>query len=100
MQIQIESPHFEPDDKLIVLVREKMEHLGKRFERITHCDVVVRKEKNDEQNYYFLEAKLQVPKRNMLFASERDETAEGALDKVVHDLEHQLRRYKEELEGT
>ena len=46
---------------------------------------------------HFVEAKMEVPKE-ILFASEKDETFEMALDKVIHDLEHQLRRYKEELE--
>jgi ribosome-associated translation inhibitor RaiA len=44
-----------------------------------------------------MEAKMEVPGR-LLFASDKDETFEMALDKVIHDLEHQLRRYKEELD--
>jgi putative sigma-54 modulation protein len=98
MQLRIESPHFDQDEKLMELVRTKFEHLGKRFDRITHCDVVLRKEKSDIQKYFFVEAKLETPKKTVLFASDRAETFELALDKVIHDLEHQLRRYKEELE--
>lgn len=97
MQLQIESPHFEPDEELVNLVRSKFEHLGRRYDRINHCDVILKKENSDIQKNSFVEAKMEVPKE-ILFASEIDETFEMALDKVIHDLEHQLRRYKEELE--
>ncbi len=97
MQLQIESPHFEPSKKLTSLIHNKFEHLGKRYDRINHCDIVLRREKNDIQKNSFVEAKMEVP-RKLLFASDRDETFEIAIDKVIHDLEQQLRRHKEELE--
>ncbi|MBZ5859010.1 ribosome hibernation-promoting factor, HPF/YfiA family [Flavihumibacter profundi] len=98
MQLQIESPHIEPDDKLMELVSEKFEHLGKRYDRIGTCTVVLRKEKSDVRKYYSIEAKMEVPKSKILFASDRAESFEIALEKVVDDLEHQLRKFKEELE--
>jgi putative sigma-54 modulation protein len=94
MQLQIESPHIETDESLMEKVRTRFEHLGKRYDRITGCNVVLRKEKSDVQKYFFIEAKIEVPKE-ILFASDRAETFEIALDKVIHDLEHQLRHYKE-----
>jgi putative sigma-54 modulation protein len=97
MQLQIEIPHAARDEKLGNLVRSKFEHLGKRYERIFHCDVVLREEKSDIQKYFFVEAKMEVPQKT-LFASEKAESFEMALDKVLHDLEHQLSRFKEELE--
>ena len=97
MQSQIESPHFEPDEELVNLVCSKFEHLRKRYDLINHCDVILKKENSDIQKNSFVEAKMEVPKE-ILFASEKDETFEMALDKVIHDLERQLRRYKEELE--
>jgi putative sigma-54 modulation protein len=94
MQLQIESPHIEVRDSLMEKVRTSFEHFGKRYDRITNCSVVLRKEKSDVQKYFFIEAKIEVPKE-ILFASDRAETFEIALDKVIHDLEHQLRHYKE-----
>ena len=91
---------MEKDEALEKLVRTRVEHVGERFSRIMHCDVVLRREKSDIQKNFFVEAKLEVPKRVMLFASDRAETFELALDKVIRDLEHQLRRYKEELEES
>jgi len=96
MQLQIESPHIEVGKKITNLIRSKFEHLGKRYDRINRCDVVLRKEKSDKQKYFFIEAKMEVPKA-ILFASEKAGTFEMALDKVIDDLEHQLNRHKEEI---
>lgn len=96
MQLQIESPHFEAGKKITKLIHSKFEHLGKRYDRINRCDVVLRKEKNDKREYFFIEAKMEVP-RTILFANDKAETFEMALDKVIHDLEHQLDRHKEEI---
>ncbi len=97
MKLQIESPHVEPDKKLVKLVRSKFEHLGKKYDRINRCDVLLRKEKSDVQKIFSIEVKMEVP-GTMLFASDKAETFELALDKVIHDLEHQLRRFKEEIQ--
>ncbi len=97
MQLQIESPHIEIGKKITNLIRSKFEHLGKIYERINRCDVVLRKEKDDEQKNFFIEAKMEVP-RTILFASDKAESFEIALEKVINDLEHQLNRHKEEIE--
>jgi len=97
MQLQIESPHIDAEKKLTDLIRSKMYHLGKRYDRINRCDVVLRKEKSDKQEYFFVEAKMEVPRR-ILFASDKAESFEMALEKVINDLEHQLNRHKEEIE--
>lgn len=99
MQLHIESPHFEPNEGFTDLIRNKFDHLSKRYDRINRCEVVMRKEKSDKQKEFFIEAKLDVPRRT-LFASDRAEIFEVALDKVIHDLEHQLTRHKEELEDA
>ena len=99
MQLQIESPHMEADKKLTDLIRSKFDHLAKRYGRINRCDVVLRKGKSDRQKYFFIEAKMEVP-RTILFASDEAESFEMALEKVINDLEHQLNRHKEEIEDV
>jgi len=97
MQLQIESPHIEIERGLTEFIHSKFEHLGKRYKRINRCDVVLRKDKSGEQEYFFIEAKMEVP-RKMLFASEKAQSFEMALAKVIDDLEHQLTKHKEEIE--
>jgi ribosomal subunit interface protein len=97
MLLQIESPNIKPDENLMDLVHRKFEHLGRRYYRINNFDVVLRKEINAAQKCFFVEAKAQISKMR-LFASERAETIEGAIENVINKLEHQLRRVKGERE--
>jgi putative sigma-54 modulation protein len=97
MKITIESPHIRISQKLQKLVHAKFSHLGKMYDRIVNCDVILKKENNDRQKFYTVEARLLVPKE-LLFAIEKAETFEIALTKLTDDLEHQLRRHKQELE--
>lgn len=96
MNLQIESPQTERNATLEKLIQEKFEHLGKKFQRVASCKVLYHKQKNDIQQRYFMEARMEVP-RKVLFASDKAETYELALSKIIADLDHQLRRYKEEL---
>lgn len=94
MNIYIESPHLETSQVPESLIRRKFTHLAKFYERIESCKVVLHKEKSDVQNSYFIEAIVKVP-NNLLFSSDMSGSFELTLDKVVHDLEKQLIRYKE-----
>lgn len=94
MNIQIESPHIETSQIPETLIIRKFNHLVKFYDRIEYCKVVLHKEKSDVQNSYFMEAILKVP-NNLLFSSDTSEAFEVTLDKVIHDLEKQLIRYKE-----
>ena len=97
MQVNIESPHISLNEQMTGLVSSKLSHLGKLFDRINHCHVVLRTEKSDEQKKCIISASMQLP-GTVLFGEDRAETFEVALDKVAHDLEHQLRRYKGKLD--
>jgi ribosomal subunit interface protein len=96
MNIVIESPHLEDVKVPETLIRRKFEHLGKFYDRIEYCNIVCRKENSGAQNSFFIEAKMKVP-QNILFSSDRSGSFEVTLDKVINDLENQLRRYKEKL---
>jgi putative sigma-54 modulation protein len=96
MNLHIESPHKDGEPIPEVLVQKKFEHFDKLFDRIEYCKVALYKEKSDIKNSFFIEASMKVP-RNTLFSSNRAASFERALDKVVNDLESQLRRYKDKL---
>lgn len=97
MQIQIESPHLEVSQHLEQLTQNKFNHLGRKFSRISRCEIVFRKEKNAKQKSFFIEATVAVP-GTVLFASERDTSFEIALENLLNNLERQLEKRKEELE--
>jgi putative sigma-54 modulation protein len=97
MNIIIESPHLESSQIPETLIRKKINHLDRFFDRIEYCKVVLQKEKSDVHSPFFIEAIVKVPS-NILFSSDSSGSFEITLDKVVHDLEVQLHRYKEKLE--
>lgn len=97
MQITIESPRIRISEKLTGLVQRKFENMNKLYDRVHHCNVVLRKEKNDAQRQFLVSANMNLPK-TVLFGEDRAESFEIALDKVVRDLEHQLRRHKQKMD--
>ena len=96
MNLHIESPHRDGQAIPEPLIQKKFEHFDKLYDRIEYCNVVLYEEKSDVQNSFFIEATMKVP-RNTLFSSNRATSFELALDKVVNDLESQLRRHKDKL---
>jgi len=94
MRLQIESPHREVNQKMIGLVEDKFDHLGRIYKHINHCDVMVRKQKGDQLNACCIEVNVEVPGA-ILFAKESEKTFESALRNLIENLEQQLRKNKE-----
>jgi ribosomal subunit interface protein len=94
MNLQIEWPHIEPGEKTFALVESSFHHLDKMHNRINHCDVVLRKEKNGQQTLCAIDATMDVH-GYILFAGEKEETFEKALKQLIEDLEHQMLKHKE-----
>ena len=92
----IESPHQKVSDKTKQVVQEKFERFEKMFDRIEQYHIVLKKGKNDKQDYFAVEARLAVP-GNDLFASEQAESYPVAAEKVCIDLENQIRKYKSKM---
>ena len=97
MKITIESPHIQVSQQMIKAIETKLSNLIKKYERTVICDVILRKEKDDEQKNFHVEAKLQVP-RGLLFANEKAESFEAALDKLIENIKRQLQKHKEKIE--
>ena len=95
MQLIIESPRVQLNESLEELIRTKTSRLERVYNRITKCVIVLKKEKNDQDQWYCIEAILSVPQKQ-LFAIERADSFEAALQKVMDDLQRQLHRYKTE----
>jgi putative sigma-54 modulation protein len=96
MNLHIESPHRDGEEIPEMLVYQKFEHFDKLFDRIEYCNVALYRENSDPKNSFFIEASMKVP-RATLFSSNSAGSFELAIDKVVNDLERQLRRHKDKL---
>lgn len=97
MQIQIQTLHCQADDILLDEINEKLGKLGKLYERIEKCLVILKKEKSDIKKKFIVEVRLSVPKDD-LFASEQSESFGRSLSLVIADLKKQLKRKKEKFD--
>ena len=97
MDISIEAPHIELSNRLKREIKTKLSHLIKMYDRIITCEVVLKKEKDNEQKNFHIEAKLLIP-GGFLFAAEKAESFETALDNLTENIKRQLHRHKEKLE--
>lgn len=94
MNYIIQSPNKEVSLEKEELIQKKFKRFEKLLPGMMRCDIVLRMEKNGEQNSYIVEAKLQVP-GNDLFAKEQAASYEMAAENVCIDLENQIRKQKE-----
>ena len=99
MDLTIRAAHVKAGKKLSDSIKEKFGKLERVYERILFCSVSIAKEKNAQQKNCFVEAKLEMEKK-ILFASNRAESFELAIDKVVEALEQQIIRYKEQIQDA
>jgi ribosomal subunit interface protein len=99
MELTTRSVHVKTGKKLANSIEHKFSRLEKLYDRIIYCDVTISKEKNAQQKNCVVEAKLEMPKK-VLFAKERAENFEMAIDSVVGALESQVTSYKEQLQDV
>lgn len=88
MNLSIESVDVPLDDELRQLINQKFSSLGKLYDRIWECRMVVRR---NEANFS-LEASMVLP-RFSLVSQQQGLSVEAALQKLTRDLSRQLRRH-------
>ena len=94
MQITVQSIHFDADLKLIEFVEEKTQKLGVFHPAIHKAEILLRLDKNADQENKITEIILKVPGKE-LFAKKQCKTFEEATDLAVDALKHQIEKNKE-----
>ena len=94
MNYIIQSPNKEVSLEREEVIQEKFRRFEKLIPGLLRCDIVLRMEKNGEQNSFIVEGKLMVP-GNDLFAKEQAASYEIAAENVCIDLENQIRKQRE-----
>ncbi len=94
MQITVQSIHFDADLKLIEFVEEKTKKLGVFHPAIHKAEILLRLDKNADQENKITEIILKVPGKE-LFAKKHCKTFEEATDLAVDALKHQIEKNKE-----
>ncbi len=96
MKLNIQSIHFDADQKLLDLIQDKADKLDQFFDKIVSGEVFLRLEKSDSRDNKLVEIKLIVP-GNDLFASKRSSSFEESADEAIAALRRQVKRLKERL---
>ena len=95
MQIQFAAFPENAAPTLKAFTTEKVERLGKFYDKIVDVDVYVRPG-NAPGGSATAELRVNVPHAT-LFCEEHAESFEGAVDKASRAMERQLKRYKDKL---
>jgi putative sigma-54 modulation protein len=94
MNIQIQSVHFDADQKLLSFIEEKVGKLNVMHDKIVKSEVTLKLDKSESNENKVAEIRLHVP-GNDLFAKKQCSTFEEATDLAVDALKTQIKRYKE-----
>ena len=99
MKLQIQSIHFDADQKLLDYIQEKCDKLDKFFDRITDGQVFLKLEKDsDSKSNKFVEIKLNLP-GEVLVVKEQGIKFEEGTDLAVESLKRLVQRHKEKLKA-
>ncbi|MDZ4713856.1 MAG: HPF/RaiA family ribosome-associated protein [Cytophagales bacterium] len=93
MNIIIQSPGIKISRRLERALIHTFSRLENKSTEIIRCDVMLRKESNEQKNDFLVDARLMVP-GNDLFASDRGIRFETAAEKVRASLLRQVRKFK------
>lgn len=96
MKLQMQSIHFDADNKLVEFIQRKANKLDTFYDRIIDGEVILKLNKDDSNENKIVEIKLNIP-GSQLFAKEKSKTFEAATDEAVEALRRQIKKHKEKL---
>jgi putative sigma-54 modulation protein len=96
MKVQINSVHFDADQKLLDFIQQRLNKLETFYDRITEGEVILKLNNKDGIANKTVEIKLMVP-GNTLFCEEDAPTFEAATDSCYEAMRRQLVKHKEKL---
>jgi len=94
MKVNVQTPNFVADDKLIDFIEKKLSKLEQFYDKIIYADVFLKVQKTSEKRNKITEILLSVPGGDLMVKKEA-RTFEAGVDECVHSLERQLKKRKE-----
>lgn len=94
MKVNIQSVHFDADQKLIDFIESKVLKLTNQYDKIIETDVTLRIDKATNNENKIAEIRLHVP-GNDLYAKRQCKSFEEATDQSVDALKNQIIKHKE-----
>ncbi len=94
MKLQMQSVHFDADQKLLSFIQKKADKLDTFFDKIIDGEVVMKVTPDESKINKLIEVKLRIP-GILLFAKHQGKTFEEATDLAMETMKSQLRKHKE-----
>jgi len=94
MKVNIQSVHFDADQKLIDFIESKVLKLTSQYDKIIETDVTLRIDKATNNENKIAEIRLHVP-GNDLYAKRQCKSFEEATDQSVDALKNQIIKHKD-----
>ncbi len=95
MEIRISARHGHLSDKTRDKINAKLEKLPKIFERLTAIEVTVDLEHRDKPS---VDMRVSAEHKHDFVATDCSGELMASLDRVLHKMEQQLRKYKEKIQ--
>lgn len=98
MKVNVQSVHFDADQKLLEFIDTRMDKLSHTYDTIHEADVTLRLDKASNNENKIAEIRLHVS-GNDLFAKRQCKTFEEATDQCSEALKQQLAKHKDKLKN-
>ncbi|HCQ76583.1 MULTISPECIES: ribosome hibernation-promoting factor, HPF/YfiA family [Leeuwenhoekiella] len=99
MKVNVQTPHFVADQKLINFIQKKMDKLEKFYDHIIYADVFLKLENTSDRQNKIVEILLSVPGNELIVKKQAKSFEEGA-DNCAHSLERLLMRRKQKIRAS
>lgn len=97
MKVNIQSIHFDADQKLLDFITKKVEKTKTFYEGLDSIMVYLRLEKDEHKENKTVEIKLNAGGKE-IFAKENSNTFETAVDLVIDKINAQVKKHKEKIQ--
>ena len=90
MKVNVQTPNFAADSKLIDFIEKKISKLEQYYDKIIYADVFLKVQKTSEKHNKIIEILLSIPGDDLMVKKEA-RTFEAGADECVQSLERQLK---------
>ncbi len=94
MKVNVQTPNFVADEKLIDFITKKLLKLELFYDRIVFADVFLKVQKTSEKENKVVEILLSIPRDDVIVKKEAKTFEEGT-DECIKALERQLKKRKQ-----
>lgn len=94
MKVNVQTPNFDADIKLINFIEKRLAKLEQFYDRIIYADVFLKLQNTSEKENKIVEVLLSIPGGDLIVKKDCQKFEVGT-DECAHALERQLKKRKE-----